>query len=110
MTLACFMALEVIPTLKLTDQGLIDVEQFKRDRRFQVQGTVAWMPSIFGLTMAGAVVNHLVGRELKPAATDAGGRADATPDTTAITVLPCRTPAEVGARIAARRDRTACRR
>lgn len=30
------------------------------DRRFQVQGSVAWMPSIFGLTMAGAVVNHLV--------------------------------------------------
>jgi adenine deaminase len=24
-----FMALEVIPTLKLTDQGLVDVEQFK---------------------------------------------------------------------------------
>jgi len=39
------------------------------DQRFQVQGSVAWMPSIFGLTMAGAVVNHLVGREL--AKTDA---------------------------------------
>ena len=24
-----FMALEVIPSLKLTDQGLVDVEQFK---------------------------------------------------------------------------------
>jgi adenine deaminase len=27
--LLSFMALEVIPTLKLTDQGLVDVEQFK---------------------------------------------------------------------------------
>ncbi len=25
-----FLALEVIPSLKLTDQGLVDVEQFKR--------------------------------------------------------------------------------
>jgi adenine deaminase len=29
-----FMALEVIPTLKLTDQGLVDVEQFKRVELF----------------------------------------------------------------------------
>jgi adenine deaminase len=28
------MALEVIPTLKLTDQGLIDVEQFKPVKLF----------------------------------------------------------------------------
>lgn len=34
------------------------------DQRFQVQGSVAWMPPMFGLTMAGAVVNHLVGRSL----------------------------------------------
>ena len=27
--LMSFMALEVIPTLKLTDQGLVDVERFK---------------------------------------------------------------------------------
>jgi adenine deaminase len=33
MTLS-FMALEVIPTLKLTDQGLIDVEKFKPVKLF----------------------------------------------------------------------------
>ena len=32
--LLSFMALEVIPTLKLTDQGLIDVEQFKPVKLF----------------------------------------------------------------------------
>ncbi len=31
------------------------------EQRFQVQGTVAWMPAIFGLTMAGAAVNRLLG-------------------------------------------------
>ncbi|MCB9680329.1 MAG: tRNA threonylcarbamoyladenosine dehydratase [Alphaproteobacteria bacterium] len=31
------------------------------DRRYQVQGTVAWMPPIVGLTMAGAVTRHIVG-------------------------------------------------
>jgi tRNA A37 threonylcarbamoyladenosine dehydratase len=46
------------------------------DRRFQVQGTVAWMPAVFGMTLAAAVVHHLVGRPLgarpapKPAASD----------------------------------------
>jgi tRNA A37 threonylcarbamoyladenosine dehydratase len=34
------------------------------DRRMQVQGSVAWMPPIFGLAMAGAVVHQLVGRQL----------------------------------------------
>ena len=34
------------------------------ERRFQVQGTVSWMPSIFGLTMAGVAVNHLLGRQV----------------------------------------------
>ena len=29
------------------------------DRRLQVQGTVSWMPAIFGLTMAGTVINRL---------------------------------------------------
>jgi adenine deaminase len=33
MTLS-FMALEVIPALKLTDQGLVDVEQFKPVKLF----------------------------------------------------------------------------
>lgn len=35
------------------------------EKRHQVQGTVAWMPSIFGLTMAGVAVNHLLGREVR---------------------------------------------
>lgn len=30
------------------------------DQRLQVQGTVSWMPAIFGLTMAGTAVNGLV--------------------------------------------------
>lgn len=33
------------------------------DRRFQVQGTVAWMPPVFGLVMAAAVVGALAQRE-----------------------------------------------
>lgn len=32
------------------------------DRRFQVQGTVAWMPPVFGMTLAAAVAHHVVGR------------------------------------------------
>jgi tRNA A37 threonylcarbamoyladenosine dehydratase len=36
------------------------------DRRMQVQGSVAWMPPMFGLAMAGAVVHHLVGRTIAP--------------------------------------------
>lgn len=38
------------------------------DRRFQVQGTVAWMPPIFGMTLAAAVAHHLLGRPLGEAA------------------------------------------
>jgi tRNA threonylcarbamoyladenosine dehydratase len=34
------------------------------DKRFQVQGSVAWMPSVFGLTMAAAAAGHLMGREV----------------------------------------------
>jgi tRNA threonylcarbamoyladenosine dehydratase len=34
------------------------------ERRLQVQGSVSWMPPIFGLTMAGAAVNGLLGREI----------------------------------------------
>ncbi len=34
------------------------------DRRRQIQGTVAWLPSMFGLTMAGVAVNTLLGRPL----------------------------------------------
>lgn len=34
------------------------------DARLQVQGSVAWMPSIFGLTMAGTVVHRLLDRAL----------------------------------------------
>ncbi len=36
------------------------------ESRHQVQGSVAWMPAIYGLTMAGVVVNRLVGREIAP--------------------------------------------
>lgn len=41
------------------------------EKRFQVQGSVSWMPSIFGLTMTGVAVNHLVGRQIaeRPAQT-----------------------------------------
>lgn len=41
------------------------------DRRFQVQGTVAWMPPVFGMTLAAAVVHHLVGRSLGEGTSDA---------------------------------------
>ncbi|MCB9669479.1 MAG: tRNA threonylcarbamoyladenosine dehydratase [Alphaproteobacteria bacterium] len=34
------------------------------DQRLQVQGSVAWMPSIFGLTMAGTAVHRLLGLQL----------------------------------------------
>ncbi|MEQ1568696.1 MAG: tRNA threonylcarbamoyladenosine dehydratase [Myxococcota bacterium] len=34
------------------------------ENRLQVQGTVSWMPAMFGLTMAGVAVNHLLGREI----------------------------------------------
>lgn len=43
------------------------------DRRFQVQGTVAWMPAMFGFMLAGAVANHLLGRELAPPRVSADG-------------------------------------
>jgi tRNA A37 threonylcarbamoyladenosine dehydratase len=36
------------------------------EQRHQIQGTSSWMPAIFGLTMAGAVVNELIGRTLQP--------------------------------------------
>lgn len=32
------------------------------ERRMQVQGSVAWMPAIFGLTLAAVAVGHLVGQ------------------------------------------------
>jgi tRNA A37 threonylcarbamoyladenosine dehydratase len=39
------------------------------DRRFQVQGTVPWMPPIFGLTLAATAVRHLAAAErVAPAA------------------------------------------
>ncbi len=43
------------------------------DQRFQVQGSVGWMPPMFGMTMAGAVVNELVGRPLKDSVVGKGG-------------------------------------
>jgi tRNA A37 threonylcarbamoyladenosine dehydratase len=36
------------------------------ESRHQVQGSVAWMPAIYGLTMAGLAVNRLVGRTIAP--------------------------------------------
>ena len=35
------------------------------EKRLQIQGSVSWMPSIFGLTMAGVVTNALLGREVR---------------------------------------------
>lgn len=34
------------------------------EKRFQVQGTVSWMPPLFGLTLSGVAVNHLLGRTI----------------------------------------------
>lgn len=34
------------------------------EKRFQVQGSVSWMPSLFGLTLCGVAVNQLLGREI----------------------------------------------
>lgn len=42
------------------------------DRRFQVQGTVAWMPPVFGMTLAAAAVHHVVGRALGDGAAASG--------------------------------------
>ena len=35
------------------------------ERRFQVQGTVAWMPGIFGMTAAAVVVGQLLGQPVR---------------------------------------------
>lgn len=57
------------------------------DRRFQVQGTVAWMPAVFGLTLAGAVTSWLAGRPLQ----------GVVPDTTPLgEAAPVATPAQPG--------------
>ncbi|MBX2802445.1 MAG: tRNA threonylcarbamoyladenosine dehydratase [Myxococcales bacterium] len=39
--------------------------QHSCEQRMQVQGTVSWMPAIFGLTMAGVAVQHLLGRPIQ---------------------------------------------
>lgn len=45
------------------------------ENRHQVQGTVAWLPAMFGLTMAGVAVNHLLGRQVEDRlTTNARGR------------------------------------
>ncbi|MEQ1502172.1 MAG: tRNA threonylcarbamoyladenosine dehydratase [Myxococcota bacterium] len=44
------------------------------ERRHQVQGTVAWIPAMFGLTMAGVAVNHVLGRDLEDRITTASKR------------------------------------
>lgn len=35
------------------------------ESRHQVQGTVSWIPAMFGLTMAGVAVNHVLGRDIE---------------------------------------------
>lgn len=50
------------------------------ENRHQVQGTVAWLPALFGLTMAGVAVNHLLGRVVEDRlTTNARGRMKPTP-------------------------------
>jgi tRNA threonylcarbamoyladenosine dehydratase len=44
------------------------------ERRHQVQGTVSFLPAMFGLTMAGIAVNHLLGRDLEDRVTAAAKR------------------------------------
>ncbi|MBA2321950.1 MAG: hypothetical protein H0V89_12440, partial [Deltaproteobacteria bacterium] len=44
------------------------------ERRHQVQGTVAWMPAVFGLTLAAAAVGHLTGVPLAHRPTARQGR------------------------------------
>ncbi len=41
--------------------GQDDNDKHHCDRRLQVQGSVPWMPAIFGLTMAATAVNRLIG-------------------------------------------------
>jgi tRNA A37 threonylcarbamoyladenosine dehydratase len=40
--------------------GRDDNDKHTCDMRLQIQGSVSWMPAIFGLTMAGTAVNRLV--------------------------------------------------
>ncbi|MFT7518779.1 MAG: tRNA A37 threonylcarbamoyladenosine dehydratase [Kiritimatiellia bacterium] len=44
--------------------GKSDNEVHSCEERFQVQGSVSWMPPMFGLTMAGVAVNRILGRTL----------------------------------------------
>lgn len=37
-------------------------ERYSCESRFQLQGSTSWMPPMFGMTMAGVVVNRLLGR------------------------------------------------
>ena len=46
------------------------------EKRHQVQGTVSWMPAIFGLTLAAAGVHQLLGR---PALTDRATKKETSP-------------------------------
>ncbi len=39
-------------------------ERYSCESRFQVQGSSSWMPPMFGLAMAGYVVNRLIGNEV----------------------------------------------
>lgn len=44
------------------------------ESRHQVQGTISFLPAMFGLTMAGVAVNHLLGRDVVDRATEAAHR------------------------------------
>lgn len=42
-----------------------DLEVNHCETRFQIQGSNAWMPAIFGFTLAGTVVNAVLGHEIR---------------------------------------------
>jgi tRNA A37 threonylcarbamoyladenosine dehydratase len=44
------------------------------ERRHQVQGTISYLPAMFGLTMAGVAINHVLGRDLEDRVTAAAKR------------------------------------
>ena len=49
------------------------------DARLQVQGSVAWMPPVFGLTLAAAVVGAITGRETVAPPAEEGDRGSRVP-------------------------------
>ena len=43
-------------------------QTFRCEHRRVILGSISYIPSLFGLTMAGAVVNHLLEQRISPAA------------------------------------------